>query len=149
MKNRVLLVEDEEITGQMLKQALEKNDIEVTLAADGPTALNGMEPGKYDLVVLDLKLPGMSGDQVLEELRKHDPFVEVVVYTNYEEPPVMKNLIRLGIEDYIHKGADADLWGTVQRIKDRLDPFSPEDREKLLEAVPPATFTPDSPEKSV
>lgn len=147
MKNRVLLVEDEEITGQMLKQALEKEDIEVVLAADGPAALKGMEPGRYDLVVLDLKLPGMSGDQVLEELRKLDPFVEVVVYTNYEEPPVMKNLIRLGIEDYIHKGADADLWGTVQRIKERLDPFSPEKREKLLQAVPPEVFKPDVPEE--
>lgn len=143
MKNRVLLVEDEEITGKTLKQALEQKDIEVVLAPDGPTALKGMEPGRYDLVVLDLKLPGMSGDQVLEELRKIDPFVDVVVYTNYEEPPVMKNLIRLGVEDYIRKGADADLWDTVQRIKDRLDPFSPEQQEQVIQAVPPEVFKPE------
>lgn len=143
MKNHVLLVEDEEITGQMLKQALEKEGIDVFLAADGPTALKDMEPGKYDLVVLDLKLPRMSGDQVLEELRKFDPFVEVIVYTNYEEPPVMKNLIRLGIEDYIHKGADADLWATVQKIKERLDPFNAGEREEILRAVPPDVFKPE------
>lgn len=143
MKNHVMLVEDEKITGQMLKQALEKEGIEVFLAADGPAALKDMEPGKYDLVVLDLKLPKMSGDQVLEELRKIDPFVEVIVYTNYEEPLVMKNLIRLGIEEYIHKGADADLWGTVRKIKERLDPFSSTEREQILQAVPPDVFKPE------
>lgn len=147
MNSRVLVVEDEPITGEMLRQALEKESIDVTLAPDGPTALRGMEPGKYDLVVLDLKLPGMSGDQVLEELRKSDPFVEVIVYTNYEEPPVMKNLYRLGVNDYIRKGADADLWKTVEAIKARLDPFSAEKGDQVLKAVPPGLLRPDHPPK--
>ena len=144
MKSRVLIVEDEPITGEMLKKALEKEDIEVVLAADGPAALKGMEPGTYDLVVLDLKLPGMSGDQVLEAIRKIDRFVEVVVYTNYQDPPVMKNLIRLGVQEYISKGPAADLWEAVEIIKRRLNPLSQEEREELLQALPPGVFKPST-----
>lgn len=140
MKNTLLLVEDEKKTGQILKQALETEGIEVVWAQDGQAALDTMEKGKFDLIILDLKLPGMSGDEVLERVRKIDPYVDVVVYTNYQEPPVMKKLINLGIEKYINKGADADLWQTVEMVKERLRPLSTEEREELLEAVPEGMF---------
>lgn len=143
MNNRVLLVEDEVKTAEMLKQGLESEGIEVRWVADGPAALSAMEQGNFDLVVLDLKLPGISGDQVLEEIRKFDPFIDVVVYTNYQDPPVMQKLINLGVDRYISKGSSADLWDTVDRIKSMLDPFTEEERERLLQAVPPGTFNID------
>ena len=143
MKNIVLLVEDEQKTGEMLKAALESEGIDVVWAMDGKTAEDRMEKGKFDLVILDLKLPEISGEQVLEYIRSIDPYVEVVVYTNYQEPPVMKNLINLGVEGYINKGADADLWETVKIVKARLDPFSDEEKADLLEAAPEGIFQDD------
>ncbi len=140
MKNLILLIEDEKKTGEMLKQALESEGIEVIWAENGKSALNEMEKGRFDLIILDLKLPEISGDEVLEGIRRMDPYVEVVVYTNYQEPPVMKRLINLGIEGYINKGADADLWDTVDRVKARLDPFSEDDIEELFQAVPEGIF---------
>src|SRR2546423_2053161 len=101
MKNRVLIIEDETATSEMLQKALQTKSITALQAADGDTALQMMKPGEFDLVVLDLKLPGMSGDQLLEKIRKIDPYVDVIVYTNYQNPPVMKRLFPLGVSGYI------------------------------------------------
>lgn len=136
MKYRILLVEDELKTGEMLKKALELQDIAVDWIIDGSEAIKVFNRNMYDLVVLDLKLPGLTGDQVLEEIRKEDQYTEVMVYTNYQDPPVMKKLINLGVDAYIHKGADADLWGTVEKIKEKLEPFSEEKVDDILKALP-------------
>lgn len=140
MANKVLLIEDEIKTGEILKKALESEGIEVSWAIDGRKAEKQIEKGKFDLIILDLKLPEFSGDQVLEFIRDKDPYVEVVVYTNYQDPPVMKKLINLGVDAYINKGSDADLWDTVRVIKDKLDPFSQQKRESVLEAIPDDMF---------
>jgi DNA-binding response OmpR family regulator len=121
IKNTLLLVEDEPKTGEMLKQALESEGIEVIWAKNGNSALDKMENGKFDIVILDLKLPEMSGVEVLEGIRSVDKYVEVIVYSNYQEPQVIKKLINIGIEGYITKGADADLWNTVEKVKARLN----------------------------
>lgn len=140
MANKVLLIEDEMKTGEILKKALESEGIEVSWATDGGKAEEQIEKGKFDLIILDLKLPEFSGDQVLEFIRDKDPYVEVVVYTNYQDPPVMKKLINLGVDAYINKGSDADLWDTVGVIKGKLDPFSQQKRESVLEATPDDMF---------
>ncbi len=140
MSSKVLLVEDEVKTAEMLKKGLESEGIDVTWVVDGQAALDSILTSSYDLIVLDLKLPGMSGDQVLEGIRKSDPFIDVVIYTNYQDPPVMQKLINLGVDRYISKGSSADLWDTVDRIKAMLDPFSEEERERLLRAVPSEAF---------
>lgn len=145
MKNTILLVEDEKKTGEMLKQALESEDIEVIWALDGEDALKQMEKGRFDLIILDLKLPKVSGKEVLEGIREIDPYAEVFIYTNYLEPPVMKELINLGIEKYISKGSDADLWGTVEIIKKRLDPLTEEEENDLLDSLPNGAFHEDNP----
>lgn len=140
MANTVLLVEDEKKTAEMLTQALESEGITVNWVTDGQSALEQIGKGKFDLIILDLKLPGMTGDQVLENIRRDDPYVDVVVYTNYQDPPVMQKLINFGIEGYISKGADADLWDTVAKIKKILDPFTEDEREKLLSEIPVDAF---------
>ena len=52
----------------------------------------------------------------------------------------MKKLINLGVDQYINKGADADLWDTVRIVKERLDPFSEGERDALLNAAPEGIF---------
>ncbi len=147
MNNKILLIEDEVKTGDMLKRALESEGIEVVWVKDGKLAENQVEKGKFDLIILDLKLPEISGEQVLEYIRDKDPYVDVVVYTNYQDPPVMKKLINLGVDGYINKGADADLWGTVNIIKRRLDPFSEDKKDSILESIPDDMFKKTESEK--
>lgn len=148
MSNTLLLVEDERKTGEMLKQALESEGISVNWVMDGNAAIATMEKGKFDLVILDLKLPGIPGDEVLERVRKIDPYVEVIIYTNYQDPPVMKKLINLGVEGYINKGAAADLWDTVDRVKKLLDPFTPEERQDVLTSAPEGLFSSEDVKKA-
>ena len=138
MNYKILLVEDEKTTGEILKKAvsgerIDSQGIDVTLVEDGKSALAELAPGKFDLIVLDLKLPHMTGDEVLAELRKVDPYVDVIVYSNYEQPQVMQKLINLGIVGYIKKGGEADLWGMVAQIKSRLSPVTDVEREALLQ----------------
>lgn len=140
MIGSVMLVEDEKKTAEMLKLALETEDIEVLWVQDGKSALHEMKKGRFDLIILDLKLPEMSGDEILESIRKIDSYVSVIVYTNYQDPPVMKKLINLGIEGFISKGADADLWDTVKKVKSLLDPFSEDEKEELLNSLPQGAF---------
>jgi len=138
--NKILLVEDEVKTAEVLKEALTDEGISVEWVTNGLDALNLIKPGYYDLVILDLKLPGMSGDEILENLRKIDAYVDVIVYTNYQDPPVMQRLINLGVDGYISKGASADLWETVDKIKKMLNPLSEEEREELLKQLPKDMF---------
>lgn len=149
MSNLILLVEDEQKTGETLKEALESENIDVDWAQDGGDALKVVEKGKYDLVVLDLKLPGLSGEEVLRGVRKVDPYVEVIIYTNYEEPPVMKQLIELGIDGYINKGANANLWDIVEKVKAKLDPFTDDKINEILESTSEDVFSNGDPNKGL
>jgi len=144
MKHKILLVEDEIKTGELLKKALEIEEMEVIWAADGTSALAEIQKRRFELIILDLKLPGVAGDEVLEHIRRVDPYVEVVVYTNYEDVPVMKKLINLGVDGYIKKGAEADLWNTVKVIKEKLDPLTTEEMECLRQSIPEDLFKTDN-----
>lgn len=138
--NKVLLVEDEVKTAEMLREALTEEGISVDWVTNGDDALKLIKPGSFDLIILDLKLPGMTGDEILEQLRQVDSYVDVIVYTNYQDPPVMQKLINLGVDGYISKGANADLWDTVEKIKKLLDPLSDDERDQLLSQVPSDFF---------
>ncbi len=140
MENKVLLVEDEVKTAEMLVKALKTRGIEVDWFDNGLDALKDLEASKYDLIVLDLKLPGMTGDEILEKVREIDKYVTTIIYSNYEETPVMKKLINLGVDKYIRKGSEADLWETVNTIEAFLNPLSDDEAEAVLKNIPSAAF---------
>ncbi|MFW9874723.1 MAG: response regulator [Candidatus Thorarchaeota archaeon] len=144
MDYKILLVEDEKKTGEFLKKALEDEGMNVDWAVDGKSAIELIEKGKYDLIILDLKLPELSGADVLEQIRLIDPYVETIVYTNYPtdsfDPSIIKKLFKYGVEEYVNKGADADLWEMVEKVKAILDPLSENEIDSLLEAAPENSF---------
>jgi DNA-binding response OmpR family regulator len=140
MKNTVLLIDSEEKTGKLLKQALESEGIEAIWVTEGKSALDKVEKAKFDLIILELKLPDISGDNVLAGIRGVDPYIEVVVYSNDQNPALMKKLINLGVDGYLDKGGETDLRETVEEVKARLEPFSEEKRERLLDSVPEGVF---------
>jgi len=132
MNYKILIIEDETETSKFLSLALQKEGFEVECAENGNIGLSLLKQKEFDMVILDLKMPGMSGDEVLKELRNISPYLQVVVYTNYSNAPVMQKLINLGVEGFIKKGAEADLWGTVEFIKSKFQPINDENRKKLL-----------------
>ena len=129
---RILIVEDEKNTADPVKEALELNGFEADVAENGIHALDMFGKKTYDLVLLDLKLPQMTGEDVLRKLRNIDPYVYVIVYTNYSVFEDIKKLTNIGIDGYINKGGSADLNELVQTIKRKLLPLDEIGVKKLL-----------------
>jgi PAS domain S-box-containing protein len=82
---RILIVEDDVDISDFLIRALP--DCEVVVASDGSSGLERFDPGRYDVVLTDLSLPGKNGLQVARMIRERDPDVPVVLMSGYEEPP--------------------------------------------------------------
>ena len=134
--NRVLIIEDEIVTAEAVKEALALDDISADIASDGKSGLEKFVSHNYDLILLDLKMPGLSGEEVLSAIRKKDPFVDVIIYTNYKDFADVKKLTNIGIEGYINKGPSTDLIELLDAIKNRLAPLSDESISALLKDVP-------------
>ncbi len=134
--SQVLIIEDEIATAVPVKDALALEGISADIATDGENGLKMFESGDYDLVLLDLKMPGLSGEDVLTEIRSKDPFVDVIIYTNYSEFADIKKLTNIGIEGYINKGPEADLEELVTVIKAKLSPLGNDEISALLEKLP-------------
>lgn len=134
--SKVLIIEDELDTAQPVKEALAMESIPSDIANNGTTGLTMFAEGDYDLVLLDLKMPGMTGEEVLTAIRKEDPFVDIIIYTNYTEFEDIKRLANIGIDGYINKGAGADLFTLVDAIKKKLAPLSDDMIDILLDSVP-------------
>jgi DNA-binding response OmpR family regulator len=140
-KYKILLIEDHEGTGEMVKKSLEVENMLVDWAKNGDEALAIFEAGKYDLIISDLKMPNKTGDMVIAEIRKIDEFVSILVYTNYEdEPKIMRNLLNLQVSGYYQKGGRSNVWELVEKAKNILEPFSEEKRERFLNQLPSNPF---------
>lgn len=130
--NKILIIEDEKMTAQAVKEALELNGMSADIAEDGIKGIELVKKIEYDLILLDLKMPKLSGEDVLREIRKIRPYIMVIVYTNFSEFADIKSLVNIGIDGYVNKGSDADLKKLVNMIKEKLEPFSVEDMKTIL-----------------
>jgi two-component system cell cycle sensor histidine kinase/response regulator CckA len=80
---KLLLVEDEQIVCDVLESLLsERSDLEVT--GSGPKALEGFGPGRYDVAIIDLGLPGLPGDEVARRMKEADPSVVTILITGWD-----------------------------------------------------------------
>jgi len=101
-KKSVLIVDDEISVRESLRQIL-KPFYEVHTAADGEKALHCIQKNRIDLVTLDLKMPGMSGIEVLREIKKIKEDVEVIIITAYGSADNAGDAIYYGAGDFIVK----------------------------------------------
>jgi DNA-binding response OmpR family regulator len=112
---RVLLIEDEQRLAENIVAALRETGLTVDRGADGETGSLLAEQGVYDVVVLDLRLPGKSGQRVLEDLRRKKFHVPVLILTAQEGKESVINLLNAGADDYL--GKPFDLGELLARIK--------------------------------
>jgi two-component system response regulator (stage 0 sporulation protein F) len=101
---RILVVDDEEGIRQLYKEELEDEGYEVELAERGEEALEKISRAKPDAVILDLKMPGMGGLDVLEWIREQDKDLPVIISTAYGE--YKSDLTTWASDAYIVKSAD-------------------------------------------
>jgi two-component system, OmpR family, copper resistance phosphate regulon response regulator CusR len=100
---RLLLVEDEEKVAAFVVRGLEAERFAVDVAADGRSAIELSNTYQYDLVILDLMLPGVSGTEVLRRIRQNDSHVPVLVLTARDALGDKVEHFELGADDYLTK----------------------------------------------
>lgn len=102
-KTSILIVEDEEKILRLLELELEYEGYEVGKAADGLQAFELFQSSKWDLVLLDIMLPGISGIELLRRIRTHDPFTPVILLTAKSSVEDKVSGLDLGANDYLTK----------------------------------------------
>ncbi len=114
MKN-ILVVDDEENIRKLYKEEFEEMGYGVTTAPDGAQALSAMDSAKFDLVVLDMRMEGMSGIETLRKMMEKSKALPVVISSAYEE--YKQDFASWASEAYIVKSADTSaLRDTVKKI---------------------------------
>jgi DNA-binding NtrC family response regulator len=103
---RVLVVDDQPHIGQVVRDILTELGYAVKYVLDGAEALELVPVFEPDLVLLDLLMPGMSGVEVLEHLRRHHPHLPVVVLSGNQDVDLARRTLENGAFDYIQKPFD-------------------------------------------
>ena len=114
---RILIVDDEPDMRLAVRNVLKLRGYEIAEAGDGPAAIAQAEKSRPDLVLLDMRLPGMDGIEVLSALKKIDDSLPVVMITGYGHIQSAVDVMKLGASEYLQKPFEnAQLVETVKRF---------------------------------
>jgi DNA-binding response OmpR family regulator len=98
----ILVIDDEESMRKLVARALETEGFSVMLASGGEVALELMEEREPDLVILDIKMPGMNGFQVLEVIRQRSD-IPVIMLSGLGEVTTIRDALIIGADDFLRK----------------------------------------------
>jgi DNA-binding response OmpR family regulator len=118
-KGRILVIDDEDIVRVSCKRTLVPEGYAVDAAASGKEGLELFEKSKYDLVIIDLKMPGMDGIEVLVNIKRQRPEQNVMIMTGYDTVEHIVESISSGAAHYLEKPFTPDTL--IERIKEVLD----------------------------
>ena len=107
-KEKILIVDDERIVRESLFHWFEEDGYCVDTAEDGETALKKFEKDKYDLLLVDMKMPGMSGLDFLKKVKEIDKDTIVILITAFASVPSAITALKDGAYDYVTKPVDPD-----------------------------------------
>jgi two-component system response regulator PilR (NtrC family) len=105
---RLLVVDDERSMRELLSIVLRREGYEVTVASDGRMAIAALERGRFDLLISDIKMPDMSGVDVLRAAKQIDHDILGIMITAYASADTAIEAMRLGAHDYLSKPFDVD-----------------------------------------
>ena len=113
---KLLLVDDEEEFVKSLSERMEMRDLKPDVSLSGEQALKTMDEDLPDVMVLDLKMPGMDGMEVLRRAKKAYPGVQIIMLTGHGSEKDEKEARRLGVFEYLQKPVDLEkLMRTVTK----------------------------------
>lgn len=107
-KTNILVVDDEEVVRLSYARSLASAHCKVEMVSNGQEALNVMGQRPFDVVLLDLRMPGMNGMTVLSTIKRQWPESEVIIITGYPALETAKEAVSLGAYDYLAKPAGPD-----------------------------------------
>jgi len=106
--SRVLLVDDETIFTKNMSKLLKNRGYEVTAVNSGDASIRELEQGHFDVIVLDLKMPGMDGIATLKEIMKLGLFTETLILTGHGSIDTALEAMKLGAYDYLTKPCEIE-----------------------------------------
>ncbi len=128
---RVLLVDDETEFVQAMAERLKMRDLDADTVYDGEQALSFVEGQEPDVMVLDLKMPGIDGMEVLRQVKKSYPKIQVIILTGHGTEKDEEEARRLGAFDYLEKPVPLDVL--IKKMKQAV-------KQKMEDAMVAATF---------
>jgi DNA-binding NtrC family response regulator len=129
----VLIVDDEERFLKTTQALLEKEGYKVLTAVDGRQGLETLKDKRIDVVVLDVKMPGMDGVEVLQRIKADHPLVEVLMLTGHATMETAIDGLKLGAFDYLTKPCD------ISTLKQKIL-AAHDKRSAMLEKIQKAKF---------
>jgi two-component system response regulator AtoC len=124
-KYNLLVVDDEEPLRQLLEAELsDAAEFAVDVAADGGEAINRIQAKVYDVILLDIRMPRVTGIEVLKFVQEYSPTTQVIILTNYADIKTAIETIKLGAYDFLAKPYDIEeIFNTVHRAIERRQLF--------------------------
>lgn len=107
-RTRILVVDDEEVVRLCLDRTLSSEHCEVATVPTGNAALELLERRPFDVILLDLRMPGLQGMEVLKTIKEKWPDSEVIIVTGYAAVDSAKEAVALGAYDYLSKPVGPD-----------------------------------------
>ena len=119
---RVLLIDDETVFTTNMSKLLTGRGYRVTAVNSGDSAIQVLEKEDFDVVVLDLKMPGMDGITTLKEMKKLDLFTETLILTGHGSIDSAMEAIKLGAYDYLPKPCEiGELVAKIEEAWEKKD----------------------------
>lgn len=130
---QVMVVDDEPALREICQEALSEQGYEVTIASDGKDALGKLGGGSFDLVISDLRMPGMNGQDLLGQIRQRSLDVDFLVITGFGTTETAVDIMRCGAADYIAK--PFDIKHLLFRVQSILEQRRARKEKEKLSAV--------------
>ncbi|MEY4168744.1 MAG: response regulator transcription factor [Blastocatellia bacterium] len=120
MAMRVLVIEDEQKMADLIKRGLEEEGMKIEIAGDGEAGLAAVRSGGFEIVVLDLGLPGRNGMEIARELRAEGNRIPILILTAQDSTEMKVKGLNIGADDYLTKPfAFAELLARLRALQRR------------------------------
>lgn len=133
---RLMIVDDEIDFLESLKKVLQRRNMEVITASGGEQALGMLRSELVDIMILDVKMPGMDGMEVLRYVKKDFPSVEIILLSGHPSVEAALEGVRLGASEYLKKPPDIDdLTETIRKLYQDKKRVYFEQQQKLIDEI--------------
>ncbi|MBM4338611.1 MAG: response regulator [Deltaproteobacteria bacterium] len=133
-ESKLLVVDDNIDYVNFIRRALDAEDYKLSIALDGNTAIEKAAKENPDLVLLDLKLPDLDGEEVLGRMKQDNKDITVVVITGYGDDQVAMDMMKKGAIDFLTKPIEPQIL--IKAIKNALEIREAQQEDKQLELYP-------------
>ena len=140
--SKILLVDDEAVFTTNMGKLLTNRGYKVTAANSGDAAIQALEKENFDVVVLDLKMPGMDGLTTLKEIKKLGLFTETLILTGHGSIDTALEAIKLGAYDYLTKPCEID--DLVGKIEGAWQKKEGAEKKEMKEKIQKVVTSPSS-----